>query len=110
MSFFISHRYGGDDRDPPRSALDALLDEVEEDPSNHEHVGVAVTHESGWSISFYAGWRVVLEHLDELDLEPRHIDIGHDRAAALRLMNAAASGEFSTLERLPWRAGYGPRD
>jgi hypothetical protein len=49
---------------------------------------VAVTHEGGWCLGIYPGWRVVREHLDEPDIQPRHLDIGHDRAEALRLMNA----------------------
>jgi hypothetical protein len=107
VSFFISHRFGGDDRDPPLAALDALLYEVEEDPTDVEHVGVSVVHESGWSLSVHSGRRLILEHLDDLDLEPRHFDIGPDRTNALRLMRAAAEGDLATLNRLPWRAGYG---
>ena len=48
MSFFVSHRMGGDDRDPPFAALNELLDEVEEDPDDIEHFSIAVVHESDW--------------------------------------------------------------
>jgi hypothetical protein len=51
---------------PPRSAFDALLDEVDEDSTDVEHVGVSVTHESGFSLSIHPGWRVVLDELDVL--------------------------------------------
>jgi hypothetical protein len=50
VTFHISHRYGGDDANPPLGALSTLLDEVDEDRTDHEHLGVGVVHESGWAI------------------------------------------------------------
>jgi hypothetical protein len=53
VGFHIRHRYGGNDPNPPLEAMPALLDEVDEDPGDHEHVGVGVVHESGWAIGGY---------------------------------------------------------
>jgi hypothetical protein len=109
VAFHVTHRFGGDEPDPPVAALGSLLDEVDEDPTDKEHVGVSVVHESGWAIGVYPGWRVILENVEELDVVPRHVDIGHGRDEALRLMRAAAAGDLSTLNRVPWRPGYGPQ-
>ena len=108
VSFFVRHRYGGDDRDPPLESLGALLDEVDEDPSDPEHISVSVVHESDWAVGVYPGWRVTYENVEELDLEPRHLEAGSDREYVLRLMRAAAEGDRPTLEAQPWRPGYGP--
>jgi hypothetical protein len=97
VGFQVTHRFGGDDPDPPVSALGSLLDEVDEDPTDKGHVGGSVVHESGWAIGLYPGWSVILENVEELDIKPRHVDIGHDRDEALRLMRAAAVGDLSTL-------------
>jgi hypothetical protein len=38
VSFYVRHRYGGNDRDPPLESLDALQDEVDQDPLDEEHI------------------------------------------------------------------------
>jgi hypothetical protein len=106
MAFHVSHRYGGDDSNPPFSDFEALLDEVEEAPLDNEHVGVGVVHESGWTIGVYSGWAVVFENVDDLDFAPRHLVVGGDRERVLRLMRAAAEGDVASLELEPWQPGY----
>jgi hypothetical protein len=106
MAFRVSHRYGGNDSNPPFTAFEALLDEVEEDPLDDEHVGVGVVHESGWTIGVYSGWAVVFEHVEDPDVAPRHLVIGRDRERVLRLMRAAAEGDVASLESEPWQPGY----
>jgi hypothetical protein len=108
VTFHISHRYGGDDSSPPLGSLPALLDEVDEDPNDKEHVGVSVVHESGWAIGVDSGWVVTLENVEDLDIEPRHIVAGSDRRLVHELMRAAAEGDLATLEAQPWHAGYSP--
>src|SRR3954452_12842070 len=110
MGFFIAHRVVGDDEpDPPLDRLDALLDEVDEDPSDIEHTGVAVVHDSGWTIGVYTGWLVVYENVDDLEVKPRHLELGTDRPRVLRLMRAAAEGDLRTLDAQPWCPGYRPQ-
>ena len=43
MSYFITHRYGSMDREPPLSVLRELLAELEERPEDTEHGSVALT-------------------------------------------------------------------
>ena len=50
MSFYVKHRFGGNDRDPPLSMLVDLVRELDEDPDDREHVSVSVVHESDWAI------------------------------------------------------------
>jgi hypothetical protein len=107
MAFHIRHRYGGNDANPPLESLGALLDEVDGDPSDPEHAGVAVVHESGWAIGVYSGWVVTYENVDELNVAPRHLKIESDRDQVLRLMRAAAEGDLPTLDAQPWSRGYG---
>jgi hypothetical protein len=64
-------------------------------------------HESGWAIGVYAGWLVTYENVDELDVEPRHLQVGAERPQVLRLMRAAAEGDLATLEAQPCSRGYG---
>jgi len=106
VAFYISHRYGDDNADPPLAPLSASLGEVDEDPNDQEHVGVAVVHESGWAIGVYSGWIVTLENVEELDIEPRHMVAGSDRELVLALMRAAAEGALAVLEAQRWGAGY----
>jgi hypothetical protein len=106
VSFLISHRYGGDDRDPPLTALGPLLDEVDQDPADIEHTSVSVTHESGWCLGIYKSWRVTLENLDDLDVQPRHLNLGADRAAVLEPMRTTADGGLESLFTRDWQPGY----
>ncbi|WP_037499546.1 hypothetical protein [Solirubrobacter soli] len=44
MSFYVSHRMGSVDPDPPFASLNGLLDELDEEPDDAEHFSVAVPH------------------------------------------------------------------
>jgi len=108
MSFYIRHRFGNSDRDVPLQALHDLLDEVDDDPSDREHVGVSVVHESDWCVAVYPGWVVTLENVEDLETEPRHMKVGNDREYVLSLLRAVAEGDLATLNEQPWLPGYGP--
>lgn len=108
VGFHVRHRYGGNDPSPPLETLPALLDEVDDDPLDREHAGVSVVHESGWAIGVYTGWVVTYENVEELEVEPRHLEVGADRRQVLRLMQAAAEGDLPTLDAQSWNPGYGP--
>jgi hypothetical protein len=75
---------------------------------DREHAGVGVVHESGWAVGVYTGWLVTFENVEELEVEPRHLEVGADRGQVLRLMQAAAEGDLPMLEAQPWSLGYGP--
>jgi hypothetical protein len=89
---------------PDFEQLSVLLDELEgEDP---EHNSVAVSHESGWTISAFPSGRMVLENVEELS-DPRH-RFERSRAAILRMFREIAEGHLETVEAEGWGAGYGP--
>jgi hypothetical protein len=106
MSFYVRHRFGGNDRDPPLSALVDLLRELNEDPEDREHVSVSVVHESGWGIAAYSGGLVTLEKVEDLESEPRHMRIG-ERDQVLRLFVSVAEGRVEDVFTEPWQPGYG---
>ena len=104
MSFFVYHRYGASERDPPRSAFAALLDELEERLDDQEHTSVSVIHESEWGLSLYRGGYVVFENVAG-DGEPRHMrDVS--RSKLVEMMETLARGDLPALEREPWEPGY----
>jgi hypothetical protein len=107
MGFHIQHRYGGDDANPPLEALCVLLDEVDEDRRTRSTSGL-VWSTSPAGIGVYPGWLVTYEDVEELEVEPRHLEVGADRPRVLRLMRAATEGDLPTLEAEPWSRGYGP--
>jgi hypothetical protein len=106
MSFFIAHRYGGHDADPPLEVLPGLLDELDEDPDDIEHTDVSVTHESDWCVAAYRGNVVTLENLEDLDIEPRHMHL-QSRAQVLSLFESMALGKLDEVFAQPWKPGYG---
>lgn len=107
MTFFVRHRFGGSDRDPPLETLGALLDELDEDPDDQEHTSVSVTHESDWAVAVYAGGLVTLENVEELGVPPRHMVVG-DRERILGLLERLAEGRLEEVFAEQWRPGYGP--
>jgi hypothetical protein len=106
MSFRVVHRYGANDRDPPLETLASLVSELDEDPDDIEHTSVGVVHESDWSIEAFINGLVTLEHLEELDIEPRHLYVSN-RDEAVQLLRTAAEGRFDELFAEPWQPGYG---
>lgn len=102
MSFHVTHRLG-DMEEAPRSSFPDLLQELEADPQDEEHISVSVTHESEWCLGAYRGGYVVYENLEAGD--PRHMtDVPAEKIVALwRLL---ADGDLVALESEPWKPGY----
>jgi hypothetical protein len=101
MSYSITHRDGAMEVDPPFEVLDALVAEL--DRLDAEHPDVAVSHESGWTLTASPSGRLLYENVDDLDQEPRHLVV--DRRRASELFRVLAVGELSRLEAEPWRSG-----
>lgn len=102
MSFFIQHRHGATDRDPPLSALPKLMAELD-GPDDPEHNSVALTHESEWCLSVSKGGYVTFENVE--DGEPRRLaNVPNEKI--LRLWQKLAAGEIAELEKEPWLRGY----
>jgi hypothetical protein len=90
------------DQDPPDSALPALADELA--AADDEHPDVAVSDESGWTLSAFGNGRVVWENVEEDD-EPRHLE-AVDRDRLVAMFEALARGDIASIEANPWMTGY----
>jgi hypothetical protein len=104
MSFFVYHRYGASERDPPPSIFPLLLDELEERLDDQEHLSASVIHESEWGLGLYRGGYVTFENV-EGEGEPRHMR-GVSREKAIEMMLSLSNGDLAALEREPWQPGY----
>lgn len=102
MSFTITHRMGDMESDPPLDRLRALIGELDAD--DPEHPDVAVSHESGWTLSAYSDGLVVWENVEEGD-DPRHLR-GVARERLLDLFTAVAQGDLDAVEKEAWLPGY----
>jgi hypothetical protein len=107
MSYFIRHRFGGNDRDPPLEALDALLGELDDRPVDPEHPSVALVHESHWALAVYPRGLITLENVEDLAVEPQHLVV-QDRGEARSLLQSLAEGDLDEVFAAAWRPGYGP--
>lgn len=104
MSFFVYHRSGACESEPPTSIFPLLLDEIEDNLNDEEHTSVSVIHESEWGLGFYRGGYVTFENV-EGDGEPRHMR-GVSREKSIGLMMALSEGDLLALEQEPWEPGY----
>ena len=104
MAFTITHRWGAMESDPPLEAIITLLEEL--DAEDDEHPDVAVSHESGWTLSIFPSGRMIWENV-EGDEEPRHrTGVGRDEAR--RLLSALAAGRMDEVDAAAgWQSGYG---
>jgi hypothetical protein len=103
MSFWITHVSGAMDEDPPTTALATLVAELEN--ADDEHPDVAVSHESGWTLSAFANGSVVWVNVEEDEVNPRHLD-GVDRDQLVAMFETLATGDLSSIEAYPWVPGY----
>jgi hypothetical protein len=88
------------ERDAPLAALDALVDELA--TTDPEHGDVAVSDESGWTLTAFGDGRLLWENVEETDGEERLL-FGVPREEVVRLFRLVASGELESVDRLPWR-------
>jgi hypothetical protein len=102
-AFSITHVSGAMEQDPPVTALAELVDELA--TADVEHPDVAVSHESGWTLSAFASGRVVWENVEDDEVAPRHLD-GVDRGQVAAMFAALAAGDLPSIEEHSWRPGY----
>ncbi len=102
MAFTIAHLDGSMEQQAPLGSIAALLAEL--DQADGEHTDVAVSHESGWTLSAFADGRLVWENV-EGDEEPAHLE-NVPRDEAVRLGTLVATGDLEQVAAEPWRAGY----
>lgn len=103
MTYTITHRLGSMERNPPLEALEGLAAEL--DSADAEHGDVAISDESGWTISGYPNGTVVWENVQEG--EPRYL-ASVSRKNLVELMRLVASGDLGAVENRPWQDGYPP--
>lgn len=102
MAYTITHLDGTMEQQAPLDTFAALLAEL--DHADGEHTDVAISHESGWTLSAFADGRLVWENV-EGDEEPGHLeDVPRDEA--VRLGTLVATGDLDQVAARPWRAGY----
>ncbi len=104
--FFVLHRWGKSERSNDLDILHMLLEELDTDMPDDEHVSVSVRSQDGWCLSAYVSGLLVFENVEDLSREPRHLRVG-TREEAKRLMTLLAGGELAKVEREPWCSGSG---
>jgi hypothetical protein len=107
MAYHVMHIYGDMDS-PPLDSLGSVLDELSS--ADQEHFDVALSHESGWTLSVSSGGRLIIGNDEERGTE-RHVTgfdpMGADREAIIRLWVLLAQGGVQeVLNALPWKPGY----
>jgi len=92
-------------RDPSPDDIAKVLPELD-GPADDEHPDIALSHESGWTLSAFPSGLVIFENIEE-DEAPRHL-AAVSRETVHELWSALMAEDFAALERHPWRSGYGP--
>lgn len=97
MSATLTHRSGEMTRFAHASDIDALVAELDE-PGDPEHPDVALTDDSGWTLSAFPTGLVIWEHI-EGDGAPCHrTSVTRDELVAL--FSALVRGDRATIERV----------
>lgn len=105
MAFHVRTRNGESIGNPDLETIDRVMSELDEDV-DPEHPDVALSHESGWTLSAFPSGLVIWENV-ESDAEPRHrvLDIRQDLRG---LWLALADGDLGAVEAFGWFPGHGP--
>src|SRR5262245_51203859 len=104
MSFLLVNRQGAMVRDPSMAAVDPVLAELD-GPPDDEHPDVALSHESGWTLSAFASGLVVSENVEADDPPRRLTEVRREQVRELWL--ALAVGDFEAIEQQPWQPAGG---
>ena len=99
MSFTITHWWGEMEADPSAERIDALIAELEQvDP---EHPDIAISDETGWTLSAFPDGRVLWENVEDADTPPRWMR-GVQREHLRRLFGQLADGDVAAVDSEPW--------
>jgi hypothetical protein len=99
MSFTIMHWTGEMERDPSAERIDALITELEH--VDEEHPDIALSHESGWTLSAFQDGRVFWENVENDDTPPRWMR-GVRREHLRMLFGRLADGDLAAVDSEPW--------
>jgi hypothetical protein len=100
---FLTHRTGRMEPFTTATQLAELLAELD-DTDDAEHPDVAVSTQSGWTLSGFRAGHLVWENV-ETDQAPRH-QVALSRTEQLRLLTLLAHGDLDEVERADWQPGY----
>jgi hypothetical protein len=104
MGFHLTDRLGEMHADASVALIDSVLAELD-GPDDPEHPDVALSHESGWTLSAFTTGLLVWENVEDGD-DPRHLP-SVDRSEVRTLWAALAEGDLAKVEAQPWQSGYG---
>jgi hypothetical protein len=107
MAYHVTHVFGEMDT-PGLEDLSAVLDELAN--ADQEHADVALSHESGWTLSVSAGGRLILENVEQRATE-RHMSglepLGRDKNMIIGLWTSLAQGNVDhVIGSVSWQPGY----
>src|SRR5258708_31723642 len=104
MSYSVTARWGDSVDEPNENRMRELLAQL--DKHDPEHPDTWLTHESGWTLSFFETGLLIWENL-ESEGQPRHqVDISKEKALSLWLK--LSRGEIAEIEKEPWSPGQAP--
>lgn len=89
---------------PDEPTMRALLASVS--VCDAEHPDVALEHESGWALSYFASHTITFENVEAAsDAGPWHMDMV-TLEQALELWILLASGQIAAVQEQAWMDGY----
>ncbi len=90
--------------DPDEALVDGVLAELDT-PLDPEHPDVALTHETGWSLSAFPSGLVVWENVEEGNAPGHRRSV--ERAELRQMWRLLAAGDVEAVKQRGWLPGYG---
>lgn len=84
--------------------LPRLIDQLD-GAEDIEHPDVAVSHESGWTVSLFRSGTIIFENVE--DRESPHVHVSANRDEQLIAAAVVASGRPNLIADWPWLPGNG---
>lgn len=106
MTYFVTFASGAVERNFPITRLHELLDDLEN--ADSEHPDVALTHESGWTLSVGRSGSLNFENVESGEsgeVQPVHLK-SVARTEILDLLGKLAAGQLDALRSHSWIEGY----
>ncbi|WP_327178800.1 hypothetical protein OG599_28350 [Streptomyces sp. NBC_01335] len=100
MTYFMYDITGTPVEEPDADAVRAAVVSLGE--TERENPDISLTHESGWSLTAYAGGLLLWENVEDDSLVPGVIEKATTEDV-LRLFGRLAAGDTDTVEAEGWR-------
>lgn len=100
MSYLMYDVMGGAVDEPDPETIGRVLDGLA--TADDEHPDVSLSHESGWCVSAFRGGLLVWENPDDDSVAPGQMR-EVTREETLRIFGLLASGDITSVQRLPWQ-------